>query len=77
MTNNLNNKYTKLIKIVHEYDKEEYYELAHINTEKIYRNFINDISNKKLNKIEDIVEIAKDIKKHIILYEKDKKRWYA
>ena len=77
MSNNLNNKYTKLFKSVHDCDKEEDYELAHIYTEKIYRKFINDISNKKLNNIEDIVKIAKDIKKHIILYEKDKKRWYA
>ena len=66
MSNNLNNKYTKLFKSVHDYDKGEDYELAHIYTEKIYRKFINDISNKKLDNIEDIVKIAKNIKKHII-----------
>lgn len=77
MSNNLNNKYTKLFKNVQEYDKEEDYESAHIYTEKIYRKFINDISNNKLNKIEDIIKVAKDIKKHIILYEKDKVRWYS
>lgn len=77
MSDKILNKYSKLYSNIYKYDNEEDYEKAHIYTEEIYRKFIKDISNNKFNNIEDIVKIAKDIKKKIILYEKDKQRWYA
>jgi hypothetical protein len=62
----------KFVKVEHEYDDKEY---AHIIQDEIYRKFINDIANNKLNSLKEVKLIAKIIKKHVIKYDKD--RWYA
>ena len=75
MTNKLQDKYNKLFDKLKKEDELHDNESAHIIQDNIYRQFIRDICNSKLEKIEDIKNIAKDINKNVIT--KDKGRWYA
>lgn len=63
------------IKHIKEFDKNKKdNESAHIIQDKIYKRFINDIVNNRLNQNE-IKVLAKIIKKKIIKY--DVNRWYS
>ena len=50
-------------------------EAAHAIQDEIYRKCIKDIASGKFENKEDIVELAKEIKKNVIVY--DTNRWYA
>ena len=50
-------------------------EMSHIIQDKIYRKFIKDIVDNKLNTLADIKMIANEINKKVV--KKDKDRWYA
>ena len=50
-------------------------EAAHYIQDKIYRTYIKDIASGKFETKEDIVVLAKEIKKNVIVY--DVNRWYA
>lgn len=52
-------------------DNEE----SHKVQDKIYRTFITDIVNNKFKTKQDIVSLAKEMKKRVIKH--DKNRWYA
>ena len=52
-------------------------EMAHFIQDEIYRKFIKDIASGKFENKEDIVFLAKEIKKNVIVYDNDKNRWYA
>lgn len=50
-------------------------EMSHIIQDKIYRKFIKDIVDNKLNTLADIKIIANEINKKVV--KKDKDIWYA
>ena len=50
-------------------------EMSHIIQDKIYRKFIKDIVDNKLNTLVDMKMIANEINKKVV--KKDKDRWYA
>ncbi len=52
-------------------------ETAHVTQDEIYRKFIKDIASDKFESREDIVLLAKEIKKNVIVYDNDQNRWYA
>ena len=55
------------------HDNEE----AHYIQDEIYRKFIKDIASGKFESKEDIVVLAKEIKKNVIVYDNTNNRWYA
>jgi translation initiation factor 1 (eIF-1/SUI1) len=65
-------KYEKLCDKIEKVSDDN--ELSHIIQDKIYRKFINDITNQKIKGAE-LLQIAKLLKKKVIKY--DKNRWYA
>ena len=52
-------------------------ETAHVTQDEIYRKYIKDIASGKFENKEDIVLLAKEIKKNVIVYDNDQNRWYA
>ena len=50
-------------------------EIAHIIQDKIYRKFIKDICNNKINTLADIKILANMMNNNVV--KKDKARWYA
>ena len=50
-------------------------EIAHIIQYKIYRKFIKDICNNKINTLADIKILANMMNNNVV--KKDKARWYA
>jgi hypothetical protein len=52
-------------------------EVAHVTQDEIYRKYIKDIASGKFENKEDIVLLAKEIKKNVIVYDNDQNRWYA
>lgn len=52
-------------------------ESAHVTQDEIYRKFIKDIASGKFESREDIVLLAKEIKKNVIVYDNDQNRWYS
>lgn len=50
-------------------------EMSHFIQDKIYRKFIRDIVNNKLNTLADIKIIADAVNKKVV--KKDKNSWYA
>ena len=51
------------------------HEIAHIIQDKIYRKFIKDICNNKINTLADIKILANMMNNNVV--KKDKARWYA
>jgi NAD-dependent SIR2 family protein deacetylase len=52
-------------------------ESSHIHQDKVYRAFIRDISKGELCSLKDIISVAKMIKKDVVKYDGQNKRWYA
>jgi len=52
-------------------------EASHIYQDKIYRAFISDICSGKLGTLKNIKTVAKMIKKDVVKYDGEDKRWYA
>ncbi len=67
--------YDNKIKGFIHYELKNNNEMAHILQDGIYRDFIKDIYEKKLDKIDEIQFISKMIIEQVIIH--DKKRWYA
>ena len=64
---NIQKSYETKIKALIKYEKKGDNESAHIIQDDIYRNFIQDIHNKKINKMEDIHFISKLIIDKVII----------
>ena len=52
-------------------------EAAHGIQDEIYRKFIKDSASGKFETKEDIVLLAKEIKKNVVVYDTNENRWYA
>jgi hypothetical protein len=72
---NILSKYQKMFINLKEKNGDN--EVAHVIQDEIYRKFIKDIASSKFENKEDIVLLAKEIKKNVIVYDNDKNRWYA
>ena len=70
-------RYPKLIREMMHYDSIEDFEGAHIKEKDTYELFINDIVGEKYNTIEEVKQVARQLKLEVIEYSKDKTRWYA
>ena len=66
-------KYKKMFERLKEVNDDN--ETAHGIQDEIYRKYIKDIASGKFETKEDIVFLAKEIKKNVIVY--DVNRWYA
>ena len=66
-------KYKKMFERLKEVNDDN--ETAHGIQDEIYRKYIKDIASGKFETKEDIVVLAKEIKKNVIVY--DTNRWYA
>ena len=66
-------KYKKMFERLKEVNDDN--EAAHGIQDEIYRKYIKDIASGKFETKEDIVLLAKEIKKNVIVY--DVNRWYA
>ena len=77
--NKIQQKYFKLFKIFQDINNAPSLdkEYIHIIQDRIYREFIIDISKNNCSHRSDITELAKKINKHIIKFDKPNNRWYA
>jgi uncharacterized protein YjgD (DUF1641 family) len=75
MTDKLTNSYSTLFDKLKEEDNNGDNEKAHMIQDKLYRKFIRDIVNNKLNTINDIKLFADNMNKFVV--KKDTGRWYS
>ena len=75
--NKYRRRYPRLIKEMMHLDDIADFELAHDKQEHIYELFINDIAGKKYNTMEEVTQVARQLKLEVIEYSKDKPRWFA
>ncbi len=73
MSNNHLDTYNKLINKMDEQKKDK--EVYHFEQDVIYRKFIKDIANGKINNLEEIVNLSKLLNKKVV--KNDKELWYA
>ena len=71
-------RYTKYIKemIMNDEVKGDVDE-AHRSQEAIYEKFINDIAGNKYKTIEEVTQVARQLKLEVIEYSKDKTRYFS
>ena len=72
---NIQKSYERKIKKFEKYEKQGCNETSHIIQDEIYRKFIKDIQNKKINNMDEVYFVSKLILDKVIIY--DKNRWYA
>lgn len=75
MNDKLEKSYSTLFDKLKKADDNGDNEAAHIIQDKLYRKFIRDIINDKLNDIDEIRLVANNMNKFVV--KKDIKRWYS
>lgn len=75
MTDKLEKSYSILFDKLKEEDAKGDNETAHVIQDKLYRKFIRDIVNNKLNDINEIRLFADNMNKFVV--RKDTGRWYS
>ena len=66
-------KYLKCFKELHELKDDN--EASHVTQDYLYRKFIKDVASNKFKTIEEVIEMAKLMKKNVVKL--DTNRWYA
>ena len=69
--------YNELFADLNEYTENQHTESAHMTEDEIYRRFIRDVASGKFKNPEDMILMAKKIKKEIIDDRVCECRWYA
>jgi len=75
MNDKLEKSYSTLFDKLKNADDSGDNETAHMIQDKLYRKFVRDIINNKLNDIDEIKLVAKNMNKFVV--KKDIKRWYS
>ena len=68
-------EYGALVKKLMKWEQKGCNESAHIVQDEVYRKFIKDVAEGKVNKIEEAHFISELIVKRVMVH--DKNRWYA